>query len=367
MHENSSFYWSCRILLGINLKNKNEKPIQNVWFQISTIILFTSGIYQLSVIVADSGSGLLLKIRLCNTLTIIASVLVFFTMQKKLQKILNIVRRLEQLRKHRAIKSSQKTILSIPVLVFLHLLPFFSAIVCLHPSGLINYPKERFSYGFKFENNHIITVLSCLYFYTDCVVTVSYPSSTAFFLCIVLSKCEDLLLYHRKKFRRYKWRFREELTDDVKQYLEIIKIIRQITNTFSIPVFLIVIGNISCLLIVLSLFLLMRLEFDLGMVFTNVFYSGGSCGTLFVLCLYSSLIPHHMSRIKWDIGVCIDKIKPNCTFENDDLMLLKRIEEKNAIHVKVGGFVIIEKSFILSVAGVLFSYGMLLININDSQ
>ncbi|GFQ83055.1 uncharacterized protein TNCT_193671 [Trichonephila clavata] len=78
----------------------------------------------------------------------------------------------------------------------------------------------------------------------------------------------------------------------------------------------------------------------------------------------SSSIPEYLSKIKITVGSLLDNEMFRNINKGKDLTLFKRIERKKVIYMSAYDMVYFKKSFLLSAFGVLFSYGLLVVNLN---
>lgn len=86
------------------------------------------------------------------------------------------------------------------------------------------------------------------------------------------------------------------------------------------------------------------------------------CEILISLTLCASLIPEYLQNISTTAGQLIEKFSPD--FHNSLFMLyLKRMEEKRIICISSCGMIHLKKKFMLSAAGVILTYELLIINL----
>ncbi|GFT52980.1 uncharacterized protein NPIL_616641 [Nephila pilipes] len=94
--------------------------------------------------------------------------------------------------------------------------------------------------------------------------------------------------------------------------------------------------------------------------------SNGSTGLLmmFFLTTCCSRIPDYMLRIKTKAKVLMDNQVLLGLEGSKNMYLLNRIAEKDTIYLSAGGLLDFKRSFIFSTFGTIFTYGLLILNLN---
>ncbi|KAF8767247.1 hypothetical protein HNY73_020231 [Argiope bruennichi] len=103
-----------------------------------------------------------------------------------------------------------------------------------------------------------------------------------------------------------------------------------------------------------------------------VFYSiafliDASVGILAILSIiiYSSKIPETIKKIKKTAGCLIERQQISVLNKGMDVSFLYRLEKKEVIFLSAGGMVDLKMSLLLSIIGALFTYGLLLLNLEN--
>ncbi|GFQ69498.1 hypothetical protein TNCT_616431 [Trichonephila clavata] len=78
--------------------------------------------------------------------------------------------------------------------------------------------------------------------------------------------------------------------------------------------------------------------------------------------MISCRIPESMMKIR-RVGLLIDEHQHDSSKAAEEITLLKKIKKKEIIYLSVGGIVDLERSFLLSAFGNLFTYGLLIYNL----
>ncbi|GBN16414.1 hypothetical protein AVEN_256445-1 [Araneus ventricosus] len=81
------------------------------------------------------------------------------------------------------------------------------------------------------------------------------------------------------------------------------------------------------------------------------------------LTIYSCKIPEAIQHIKETACTLIEKHQMSIMRRGKDVSFLDRLEKKDAIFLSAGGMVDMKKSLLLSITGVLFSYGLVILNL----
>ncbi|GFQ83073.1 uncharacterized protein TNCT_193751 [Trichonephila clavata] len=85
---------------------------------------------------------------------------------------------------------------------------------------------------------------------------------------------------------------------------------------------------------------------------------------IFSLTLISDRIPEYISEIKTTTGFLIDNYNHHRLKELETIVVLKKFKKKEVVYLTAGGVVYLKRSFILSAFGALFTYGLLVMNLN---
>ncbi|GFQ99624.1 uncharacterized protein TNCT_200301 [Trichonephila clavata] len=151
-----------------------------------------------------------------------------------------------------------------------------------------------------------------------------------------------------------------KLSKILNDYNSIEEKIRQLSNTLSTSLFVILLICFCNLFIILSYCLTNVIpRFLLYELCANGFTS---LIIVFSVTICCSAIPENMLRIKktaaslWDDCVLSDLEYRKC------MSLLERITNKDVIYISAGGVLDFKKSFLLSSLGTLFTYGLLILN-----
>ncbi|KAG8199643.1 hypothetical protein JTE90_009474 [Oedothorax gibbosus] len=153
-------------------------------------------------------------------------------------------------------------------------------------------------------------------------------------------------------------------SDMLREYLSIIKSIRYLKETLSVPLTLVLINNFFALYTTLSHYLQLTTEPNDTARTVEVSVNALICLTNFIcLTLMSSRIPEELSEVKTIVGELIQKHKLKIKQKDEVLFLLNRIEKSEIIHLTACGLMDFERSFILSALGNVLTYGLLVFNL----
>ncbi|KAG8199642.1 hypothetical protein JTE90_009473 [Oedothorax gibbosus] len=152
--------------------------------------------------------------------------------------------------------------------------------------------------------------------------------------------------------------------DMLRKYFSILKSLRYLKETLSLPLTFVIVNIFFTLYITLSYFLKLTSQPIDTAVLIEV--SGDALINLtnfICLTLISSRIPEELSEVKIIAGKLIHKHKFKTKQLDEVLFLLNRIEKSEIIHLTASGLVEFQRSFILSAFGALLTYGLLVFNI----
>ncbi|GBO19144.1 hypothetical protein AVEN_166038-1 [Araneus ventricosus] len=138
--------------------------------------------------------------------------------------------------------------------------------------------------------------------------------------------------------------------------------LRLLKLILSTPLFVILLGSLFNLYVVLTYSL--HEKFPPCMIVELVVNTFTGIGIILFLIICSSKIPENMLKIKETASLLIDKYQLNIMNRGKAISVLDRLEKKNVIYLSACGMIDFKKSLLLTAFGSLFTYGLLILNLN---
>ncbi|KAF8767243.1 hypothetical protein HNY73_020227 [Argiope bruennichi] len=253
-----------------------------------------------------------------------------------------------------------KRFVGLLILIF-HLLPIFLA--ALQPHLYDEKETTFWAFGYKFEERKYDVASWSIGEYIQYAVFLEFFCIVTLSGCLLIRHCGiQLTLFHLSlKSMDYNVLIQNalEVLNDYKKLEENIRLLKQVS---SMPLFLILLNCCLNLYGGLAYFLKGGIVDFLAIQYAIFSLMGILAMT--TLILYSSIIPEIIQEIKETSGHLIEKHQLNIPRRGKETFFLKRLEKKNVIFLSAGGMVDLKKSLILSIIGALFTYGLLIINLN---
>ncbi|GFT70356.1 uncharacterized protein NPIL_247061 [Nephila pilipes] len=148
-----------------------------------------------------------------------------------------------------------------------------------------------------------------------------------------------------------------EIIDD---YYRIEEKLRVLTETLSVPLFIMMLISFVDLYSALVFYL----QDDIPSFYLPEIYISAITGVLVVcsLTICSTKIPQYMMDIRTTVRLLINKYEENDLRSEKEFRLLCRMEENDEIYLSACGMVSFQKSLLLSAFGTFFTYALLIEN-----
>lgn len=327
------------------------------------VCFYSSAAYKITVILVNPGRGTVAKVRLLFAFIAFLSMLLHYVLRNRGTKKLKLLHRLEQNLKHMQFASVKKTIFKNSLLASIVILPFCLAGLHTRAFYTERITTRRFAYGYDIEHSKLKYIPVFIYFFIDTILNISYPCYISYDLCSTLSRCGDILMRFKETLDNHE----RDLSDTnilrtTKEYFVTVNIIRKIRDVFLVPISVLIMCIVMDLFTVLLLWMLLDHEANVYRFLANMLYCVPVSGTLVAVSFIGGRIPETLLKIRWVVGILIDKFDSRNVGNREIMFLLKRIETKDIIIVSAGEMVTIDRKLILSTFGGLFTYGLLLFN-----
>ncbi|GBN58832.1 hypothetical protein AVEN_122493-1 [Araneus ventricosus] len=217
------------------------------------------------------------------------------------------------------------------------------------------------TYRQKIDKNKYRFVVGWFGTYAFHVVCMEYPCIITFSMSILMQQCEGILLQFQKNIKNAKFSTPAQYYRMLNDYNTIEDKILLLQAIMSKPLFLILsIGFLSFYSSFMAFFLVEYDAYDLTEVVSNCF----TATTIIVsVTIYRSRIPERILEIKRTIRSVIDEQKAANQMIEREISALVRIEQKEVVHLTACGLVYLERTFLLSAFGTVFTYGLLISNL----
>ncbi|GBN16412.1 hypothetical protein AVEN_256443-1 [Araneus ventricosus] len=222
--------------------------------------------------------------------------------------------------------------------------------------------SEFWSFGYLFEEQKYRKAAIFIGEYIHYSVFFEVHCITALSCCLLirhwglyLSQLNDS--FKSKDFNVFCKKDMEVLSD----YNILEENIRLLKQTLSTPLFAILLSCSLNLYGALAMVLKVKLPpFLMAEYVMDVFMN---IAVIFSLIICGSKIPDGIQQIKETAGLEIEKYKLRIWSRGKDIFFLERLEKKDVIFLSAGGMVDIKKGLMLSVVGVLFTYELVILNL----
>lgn len=219
-----------------------------------------------------------------------------------------------------------------------------------------------FSFGIKIQDMtkrnvlYVIGNISYYSFYMQC------PSVTVLSICLLINSFDNVLIAYKRHLKNFK------LDSDnnigiLKGYFHIMQSIIYLKNMLSFPLLLIIINSFFNLYTALAYFLKISSPVDASIVLETASHALTACVILICLTFISSRIPEKILDVKMTAGTLIQRHKMKTLNMDEVFFLLDRIEKSETVYLTAGGMIDFQRSFLLTAFGTLFTYGLLIFNI----
>lgn len=272
----------------------------------------------------------------------------------------NIRNNLIQLQKYRTyfnITINKYFVFLINVISFIILLMTWGISVLPYTIGIVPANMSHWTYGRTFYGSRTISILMDVAYQID---TFCFPLIVSLSLSIVFYRWAELLCYYNKSLNQIlSANICPENLDTLKVYFHLLKHLRTLNQ---------VISSLSLLVISLSFEFIFIVMIDFTAVKGEKYYEiipNFICGLgVFIFFTVSaSSIPDNQKIIRITAGELIQEVSSSKS-ETKFLFLLKRIEDMPLVQICPFGMFNVTKSFILSAVGTIFTYELLLVNLN---
>lgn len=92
-------------------------------------------------------------------------------------------------------------------------------------------------------------------------------------------------------------------------------------------------------------------------------HSTRSIVAIVALTIYGSMIPEHLAEIRNIVRDFLNCKGCNKLISKENLFYLHRIENQDVVHISACGLLFISRRFLLSIIGLMLTYGLLIINL----
>lgn len=354
--------WSILALTGLNVGMfkhgilKTLAQISAIMFQLGAIHFLCIGIYSNIYLFYE------VKINFAYMFSTLLSFSLWYTLFFKRRSILYLLIQVKKYRNVLGITPNGKRLWINVLLIIISALLFIITSIRAFRSGDIEF-ETVWTYGYKAEDNvinHIIIFVGSFY----CHVLLFYmPSLTTLIFCTIQYRCAEMLTFFNEKLKKSLTQQNSPETIYLIQiYFNITDILNMLNDSLSIPLFVLVLGNCFRFFSVMTLWYLKRnLIFSEVTEFVGNFIAAGVA--ILALAVCGAQNPEKMRDIKITTEKYINTYGGHYYTRPKILFHMKRIEKKEIIYVTACGVITFERRLALSLFGCMFTYGLLVINI----
>lgn len=342
--------------------HKLSKHCLKYIFNFYVILFHVVGIFTICISVAHSFVEADFKINLAYLSSIVLVYILRYLLVFSTEKICIAIELLNLYKRHLTMTPSKKYTVYI-WLSAIYCFPTILAIFSTYTSyGNID-QASFFSFGIILQDitwRTFLNVIGNILYYS---FYLQYPSVTVLSICLLINHFGNVLITYKRHLKNMK------LDSDnnirlLRGFFHILKSIRYLRNILSFPLLLITINSFFNLYTSLAYFLKFRTSTDMAIMFETASNALTACVILICLTFVSSRIPEKLLETKLAAGNLIQRYKMKNLHMEEMFFLLDRIEKSETVYLTAGGMIDFQKSFLLTACGTLFTYGLLIFNIN---
>lgn len=341
----------------------NIRVILNYAFSLHIFAFHISGIYILSVSVLVS-NGNNYKVKIAYTFILILSFGLWYSLvfrMKRNQTLINSIKCHLFILK---IISRKKHTVRI-LMCYLYCYPVIVAAIYAYIGYIYNIEDPFFSFGVVIEDIKLRTFIHFIGNTAYYIIFMQYPSVVALYMCLLISICGKFLIEYKRQLKTSKLdaMLVHSTYTVTSEYFKILKTLRHLKSLLSVPLCLITASSYFNLYTALDYVLRKKGYIDIYVIetYNNAFIGSA---TIILLTICSSKIPEFQSEIKVTAGILIQRYKLETIYSNKVLFDLDRIEKSEIISLTACGLFYFKRSFLLSAYASLFTYGLLIVNLN---
>lgn len=140
---------------------------------------------------------------------------------------------------------------------------------------------------------------------------------------------------------------------------------RELASILDVPTLFVITISFSAMFTSIEYFISGGLD-SVSIAFETLLLFASSCANLLAIALCSSALPRRLADIRTTSAGIVDRLTlASFSSPRDDKMvpLLRRIESEDLVYITACGMVRLDRSFVLSAFGTLFTYSMLILSI----
>ena len=226
---------------------------------------------------------------------------------------------------------------------------------------------KLWTFGYKVHNKIAVVMFTfyftfMYYFCNTIVILVTLSLSIIFYRCReILIEYNNLLnIYLRQK------RIRENIAF-LKKFFNLIKILQNLDQALSFISFILIFYGLEMIFVVFMNLLVFKAEVHQIVYITDATFN--FVNGFFIIIIYtlsSSFIPEKITEIRKTAKDFIIEYNDRPLNFRNTIFYLKRIEKEDIVYIRAFGMFSISRQLILSAVGVTVTYGLLIINFNNS-
>ena len=361
--EKDKVLWRILAIIGINLSNYRLRTHEML---LSYFILLS---YSFLALHWMSASTFYMYNRnilggLSYFLVAAVPVVIWLLLNKKKKRISCIVEKLYIYRKQYMKEDNRPYMINNFIIIMISsivLIP--SCLLVLLPDTKLKTDFWLFKYEIKDNILHKIFIFYCYFFlYAHCIMNLF----VIFSLCTLFYRWGEVLCSYRKLLKFHlRGETQNKTTEILKDFFNIINILRKLDQIISYPSFLIIFYALGMFFISLYAIALNKKDFMSSTASLVEFTFTASSGLIiiFMYSLSSSMIPEKIVEIKNTARKYINKHEDNNFQLQSVIFYLRRIETEENVYISACGLFYINRQFILTAIGVTLTYDLLILNL----
>ena len=363
MTNRDKFVWQVLAMIGLNFIN-HRFGICAKCFRLLLMVLSTFSLIYFALMNALRIRNKLYKEGVSFLLLPLNSALIWYSAYSRKREISAVVLQIHSL--HKKFKTSRKSSQYLtPFIIIALIIPY---IICSVNQKFIHLKLKSFKeFTFDYEVSSMIWK-KIIVFYANIsfsVFCVCFPFSITFSFSVLFHRCSDVLLGYNRILE-------SDLKRKINKNLEILKEFFDITNAMqnlneqlkNISFFIIFYGLEGFFTVILKISIYKFQYYDYGFAIIEIYHMTCCILIVFSYTVCSSSISENIMKVKRTAKKFLNNHTCGHFTSQRNIYYLKRIENEDVVYLSVCGLICLKKGFLLSALGAIFTYGLLIINLN---
>ncbi|GIY69716.1 uncharacterized protein CDAR_219991 [Caerostris darwini] len=252
------------------------------------------------------------------------------------------------------------------IILIIIILPFLLAALFVYLSIEEDDMVEFYTFGHYIADETSRIFICYIGSYMYYVVYMAYPCFVTLSMCVLVFRCSLYLQQFNSKLKNIQLKaFHVKRFDIIGDYNMMLETVRLLKDSLSSPLFISLIS--SFLLMYVTLYNILKEDIPTFYMVELICNTISAALILAVLSIFSYRFSHNFSEVSATAGMLLTNLNQSNLLHLCDkrtLFFIKRIEKQRTVHLSACGMLEIKRSFLFTAFGTLFTYGLLIVNLN---